>query len=382
MKKNLQQMIDNMTPDELEALGMDFKVRRIGGGKMQRIKSKTRARIGLKEHNVPCKRRVWIAYAAGAASLCVIVGLISSVGFWGGERPVMEQSGELEQTEAPGKELPKAMSVQELLAREDFAGILWGAGTSEDNVPTPDDPQGGVGDAQPLEHVTWNGIALSDELYSALTTANPDSIIAVTAENLVPNTEALENFVYNGKTYAEYFEPWAASNDAVNNMQGFCKIATRYEKWNKGEDAFWEKLHEDVADSEQLIARFFDGERFLIDRIREEIDALRAVSDQYNDAWRECCDAYFAQQTPIALLLLAENGYYVVENCGRYVVFIKVQDMQTFAKDVVVAYGEDAMQARFRFATPEELGVESVKLVPGGVQENVPENVPAIEPEA
>ena len=57
-----------------------------------------------------------------------------------------------------------------------------------------------------------------------------------------------------------------------------------------------------------------------------------------------------------------------------------------FAKDVVAAYGEDAMQARFRFATPEELGVESVKPVPGGVQENVPENmpenVPAIEPEA
>ena len=142
MKKDLQQVIDNMTPDELEALGMDFQARRIGGGKMQRIKNKTRARIGLKEQNVPCKRRVWIAYAAGAASLCVIVGLISSVGFWGGERPVTEQSGESEQTEVPGKELPKAMSVQELLAREDFAGIIWGAGTSEDNVLTPDDPLG------------------------------------------------------------------------------------------------------------------------------------------------------------------------------------------------------------------------------------------------
>lgn len=386
MKKDLQQVIDNMTPDELEALGMDFQARRIGGGKMQRIKNKTRARIGLKEQNVPCKRRVWIAYAAGAASLCVIVGLISSVGFWGGERPVTEQSGESEQTEVPGKELPKAMSVQELLAREDFAGIIWGAGTSEDNVLTPDDPQGGVGDGIPLEHVTWNGIALSDELYSALTTANPDSIIAVTAENLVPNTEALENFVYNGKTYAEYFEPWAASNDAVRNIQMFRKFATHYEKWDRGEDAFWEKLHEDVEDSEQLVARYFDGERFLIEQIREENDALKAVNDLYSDAWRECCDAYFAQQTPIALLLLAENGYYVVENCGRYVVFIKVQDMPTFAKDVVAAYGEDAMQARFRFATPEELGVESVKPVPGGVQENVPENmpenVPAIEPEA
>lgn len=386
MRKNFQQVIDNMTPDELEALGVDFKAHKIGDRKMQRIKSKTRARIGLKEQNVPCKRRAWIAYAAGAASFCVIVGLICGVGFWGGERPATEQMGESEQTESPGKELPKAMSVQELLAREDFAGILWGAGTSEDHVPTPDDPQGGVGDTQPLEHVTWNGIALSDELYFALTTANPDSIIAVTAENLVPNTEALADFAYNGKTYAEYYEPWVASNDAVNNIQRFHKFATRYETWDQGEDAFWEKLHEDVENSEQLVARYFDGERFLITEIREEIDALRAKSDQLNDAWRECCDAYFAQQTPIELLLLAESGYYVVENCGRYAVFVKVQDMPTFAKDVLAAYGEDAVQARFRFATPEELGVESVAPVPGGVPENepenVPENVPAIEPEA
>ncbi len=383
MKKNLQQIIDNITPEELDNLGVELNAQRIAGKKMRRIKNKTRAKIGLEGTVVSQKRHAWIAYVAAAASFCLVVGSICGVGFFGGERPMPEQPGGSEQTESSGKELPKAASIQDLLARGDYAGIIWGAGTTEDNVPTPDDPQGGNGDAQPLEHVMWNGIALSDELYRALTTADPDSIIAVTAENLVPNTEALEDFVYNGKTYAEYFEPWAAANDEVNNIQKFRKFATHYAKWDQGEDAFWEKLHEDIENSEQLVAQYFDGERFLIEQIREENDALQAISDQYEDAWDECCNAYFAQQTPIELLFLVENGYYVVENCGRYVVFIKVQDMPTFAKDVIAGYGEETIaQARFRFATPEELGVEGVEPVPGGVAEPVPEGIPAINPEA
>ncbi|MBQ7378910.1 MAG: hypothetical protein IJW70_04430 [Clostridia bacterium] len=371
MKMKLTKILDQATPEELDEISTFLQASEVPPECLRSIKKRVYAKAGIARH---LTGRRWFVCAIAAASLCLVVGVAFAAGRFADPFVPPVQTEESEQTEQPGKELPKALSIQDLLARGDFAGIVWGAGTPEDNMPTPDDPQGGNGDAHPLEHVMWNGIALSSELYAKVADADCDAIIAITAENLVPNNDALEDFVYNGKTYAEYFEPWVQSNDAVKRMQKFCKLATRYEKWNQGEDAFWAKLHEDIENSEQLVAQYFDGERFLIDQIREEIDALQTVRDQYKDAWHECYNAYVAQQTPIELLFLVEHGYYVVENCGRYAVFINTQDMPKFAEDIVAVYGEQAVsQARIRFATPEELGVEGVEPVPGGVAEGEPE---------
>ena len=373
MKTSLAEILDRAAPQELESVAAFLQEPEIPQETLQRIQRRVCAQTGIGGRKAS---RGWLAYVSVAASFCLIVGVILGVGLFDKGAMLPVQSGEAEQTEQteqPGKELPKALSVGELLAREDYAGIVWGKGMSEDNVPTPDGLQSGNGDGKPLEHVLWNGIALSSDLYDLVTNGDPDTILAITCENLVPNNAALEDFVYNGKVYAQYFEPWAASNQAVNNLQGFCKIATRYEKWNQGEDAFWEKLHEDVAGSEQLVAQYFDGERFLIDQIKEEIKVLQAIRDQHRDEWHACYYAFCAQQTPIELLLFVEQGYYVVENSGRFVVFVHAQDMQTFAQDVIAAYGETTVAlARFRFATPDELGIEP-EPVPGGVAEQVPE---------
>lgn len=339
------------------------------------------------------KKKTWLRWTAMAASLCLIVGAVFGFGLL--KDPGVE----------PDVEPDIAYyALSDLLSRDDFASIIWGKGSAEDDIPTVDDPElsGGENkDPQPDISVPvpddeiwaeWNGIKISVALRDMLQDLREDDLIAIGVESwvdpalLYDDYVKLDDYIFNGKTYSEIRTEYTQAQELFDALRFLKEYSSYYEDIPDGDyETFWRKLYDNVG--EETVRKYFQGTgkddgKFDTTAISDDLNACETEILQLSNAMAACRRAYAAKYSTVPdLSKMMNKGYYVVGNEGVFAVILPVGQLPQFAQAVREVYGEKVIDAvMFRMATQSELGVEVTPEgdVPiGEVEEepNIPDDV-------
>lgn len=331
------------------------------------------------------KKKTWIGWTAVAASLCLIVGALFGFG-------VLKYPG-VKPNDEPDIEY---YMLHDLLNREDFASIIWGAG--RDNTSSDEDPnQSGNGDSPDFPEdgtwTQWNGIKISTGLQSALGKLKADDLIAIGVESWADPAQMyddyvdLDDYVYNGKTYYEIRTEYAQVGELHDDLVDLKKFSSVYDEWDGEDDVeFWAKLYDIVP--EDRVLKYFQGDKkngkFDTTAISDDLNACTKQKLQLENDMAACRREYHAKFSAVPeLSQMMNKGYYVVGNNRVFAVILPVCQLTKFAEDVKEVFGHAVLDyAMFRMATRSELGVEDPlgdepAILPGGIVEepNVPNDV-------
>lgn len=332
------------------------------------------------------KKKTWIRWTAMAASFCLIIGAMFGFGI----------------LKFPGTEPDEIdpdiayYMLHDLLDRDDFASIIWGAGG--DNTSSDEDPnQSGSGDSNCFPEdgtwAEWNGIKISTALHSAINLLKADDLIAIGIESwadpalIYDDYVKLGDYVYNGKTYFEIRTGYAQAQELYHALVDLKKFSSFYDEWDgKDYEEFWAKLYDVVP--EDTILKYFQGDKtsgkFDTTAISNDLNACATEMLQLENDMATCRREYNAKFRAVPeLSRMMNKGYYVVGNNGAFAVILSVGQLPQFAEDVKEVYGEEVIDTvMFRMAMQSELGVEEPlddepAILPGGVvdEPNVPDDV-------
>lgn len=336
------------------------------------------------------KLPVWVkSSVAVAACLCIVLGVLFGSGvfpFLGTEPDVLDPDIEY-------------YMLEDLLNREDFATIIWGA--SGDNTSSDEDPSqsgGGASDCLPEDGtwVEWNSIKISSALQSAFMQLKTDDLIAIGIESwadpalIYDDYVKLDDYVYNGKTYFEIRTEYAQAQELCHALFDLKKFSNIYDEWDgKDYEEFWDKLYDAVPEDTALM--YFQGDKtngkFDTTAISDDLNACETDMLQLENDMAACRREYNTKFSAVPeLSRMMNKGYYVVGNNGAFAVILSVGQLPQFAEDVKEVYSEEVIDTvMFRMATQSELGVEEPlddepAILPGGIVEepeepNIPDDV-------
>lgn len=331
--------------------------------------------------DVTPKKKRWIRWTAMAASLCLIVGALFGFG-------LLKHSGAEPDVE------PDIVyyALHDLLGREDFASIIWGAdadNTSSDENPNQSDSAYGNNFPEDGNWVEWNGIKISTGLQSALNQLKAEELIAIGVESWADSAliVALDDYVYNGKTYYEIRTEYAQAQEQYDALVTLKKFSHYYDEWDRKDvDGFWAKLYDIVP--EDTVLKYFQGDKqngtFDTTAISDGLNAWETEKLQLENDMAACRREYHTKFSAVPeLSQMMNKGYYVVGNNRVFAVILPIGQLSQFAEDVKEVYAHEILDcAMFRMATQIELGVEDPVddepgILPGGIVEesNIPDDV-------
>lgn len=267
---------------------------------------------------------VWVRWAAMAACFALILGLgIGSFNFLGGHngklpgevsQPTLQQDTE--------KSNPNNDSVTD-------RPIIWCNTNS------------GVEDSGFIE---WNGKTITLSLYDALSDEkNKDSLIAISVGFSIDN-----NFVYNGKTLADYASEADAERLLYGKLGQLLKLgdSLKYgdalyttgtptgEKWIK-------ELYDETIETigEDIIAKYIVDGEFLAEKLEADI-AQCSENEPCRIAYDEARNAFFQVAVDQAAKTLEEqNIKYEKRNGTQLVFFITTDEFASFSLNNVSHFG-------------------------------------------
>lgn len=331
------------------------------------------------------KRKTWIRWTAMVASLCLVVGALFGFGLlkYPGVEPDVEPDIEY-------------YALHDLLNRDDFASIIWGA--SGDNTSSDEDPnQSGSGDGDYFPEdgnwVEWNGIKISTGLQSAINQLKAEDLVAIGVESwadpslIYDDYVELDDYVYNGKTYYEIRTEYAQVQEQHDALVTLKKFSNYYDEWDgKDVEEFWAKLYDIVP--EDTVLKYFQGDKatgkFDTTAISNDLNATETEKLQLENDMAACRREYHTKFSAVPeLSQMMNKGYYVVGNNRVFAVILPIGQLSQFAKDVKEVFAKEVIDTvMFRMATQNELGVgepldDEPAILPGGVVEepNIPDDV-------
>jgi hypothetical protein len=268
--------------------------------------------------------RAWLQICAMAACFALIVGL----GI-GGFNSLKEHNGDL-----PGEVLQNPTQ----------------QGTSKDNHNTDtviDNPiilWNAYSEVQDAGFTEWNGKTITLSLYDALSdTKNKDSLIAIGV-----GFEIDTNFVYNGKSLAEYALEADAERllggklgqllklgDSLKYGDALYKTGTPTgEKWAK-------ELYDETVETigKDLIAKYIVDGEFLVEKLEADIAAC-SENEPCRIAYEEALNAFYrAAVDEVVKILEEQNISYEKRNETGLVFFITADQFVSFHLDNVSHFG-------------------------------------------
>lgn len=275
--------------------------------------------------------RAWLQICAMAACLALIAGLeIGGFSFLKGHND--DLPGEVLQT-----------PTQEDTIKDNHAtdSVLWNA----------------YSEGQDAGFTEWNGKAITLSLYDALSdTKHKDSLIAIGV-----GFEIDTNFVYNGKSLAEYALEADAERllggklgqllklgDSLKYGDALYKTGTPTgEKWSK-------ELYDETVETvgKDLIAKYIVDGEFLVEKLEADIAAC-SENKQCLIAYEEARNAFCRSAVNEAVKTLAEkNIKYEIRNETGLVFFITADEFASLHLDNV---------SHFEFASKDGDGMDFVE---------------------
>lgn len=353
MKKTLSEILDKAEAEEMENLLSCAAAEPLEAQTAEKIKAKVKAKRRK-------KRPVWMPAVAVAACLCLIVGAIALTGRAPSAQPD-DPIDDLDPMPRPGM----------LMDWENYDRILWydGAGGVEafpsesyaEESPNGDDEKDDnqddighdvgddkspVGDSVTIEDVYWNGITLWSTILQAAET-DPNGILPIRATVTDQDWSALDDHVYEGRTYARIEEE-------LEVLEAYLDRLYQLDEWNelyqdlteKNESAFLRKFRmnfcyvlegtdEDIAD--WMLDKFFtSGVGFDMEAVYDVLKEKEIAMEQTYQDLQACRQAYLSENRIVPdLTALAEKGYVVVSYGGQTVILVNCTDLERFAADVV-----------------------------------------------
>ena len=267
---------------------------------------------------------VWVRWAAMAACFALIIGLgIGNFNFFKGSNG--DLPGEVIQSSTQqdtGKTDPDTDSVID-------RPIIWC------------NTNGGVEDSGFVE---WNGKTITLSLYDALSDEEiKDSLIAISVGFAIDN-----NFVYNGKTLADYTSEADAERLLYGKLGQLLKLgdSLKYgdalyttgtptgEKWAK-------ELYDETIETigEDIIAKYIVDGEFLAEKLEADI-AQCSENEPCRIAYDEARNAFFQVAVDQAVKTLEEqNIKYEKRNGTELVFFITADEFASFSLNNVSHFG-------------------------------------------
>lgn len=286
------------------------------------------SRIHQYEDNALRKRRTAMKAVASVGCLCLVA--IMGVAVWRGglidvNRPSVPEDPHIQQgtnteadtgTEAPGVDRP------------DWP-VLWS-----------DDVSGGSQDAA-LIH--WNNKMVDCSLYEALTDREYEAyILAIT-----PSAELDEQFVYLGKTLAEYDKEAEEERIWINKLYSLLKDGERLkygealyttgapngEKWDR--DLYYKIV---AGYGEELLATYIVDGEFLKEKLEADIEKYSG-QEPCREAYWAACEAYRLHFVEESIKQLDAMGYPCERTeDGQLIMFVTAEEFKTLSLEHAMLY--------------------------------------------
>ena len=318
---------------------------------------------------------IWLRFGAIAACFCLIVGVVISTG-------ILNFSDDVPDDQPNDGKEKEVLSINELLGRTDLGSIIYGGNTNvnPDKENTDIDPNAPSDDVLREE---WNGINLTKQLYDDISKLNDDTAIAIVAKSLSTEGTSLNDYEYNGKTYAQLLNDLRVAEDIYYKLVVTKEFAddylTYYNSLDKDDhevDIFWEKVYSNI-DKDFLHENNYvvDGEDpFNDEAISADLEKYEDLRSQLENDLNQCRIEYRVHNAPnIDWSKFAEKGFDVYQNEGIYIVVLPIHSMESFADCVKeVCSAELVSNTVFRYATHAELGLPTHDIPSDDGQDIVP----------
>ena len=318
---------------------------------------------------------IWLRFGAIAACFCLIVAVVISTG-------ILNFSDDVPDDQPNDGKEKEVLSINELLGRTDLGSIIYGGNTNvnPDKENTDIDPNAPSDDVLREE---WNGINLTKQLYDDISKLNDDTAIAIVAKSLSTEGTSLNDYEYNGKTYAQLLNDLRVAEDIYYKLvltQEFADdYLTYYNSLDKDDhevDFFWEKVYSNI-DKDFLHENNYvvDGEDpFNDEAISADLEKYEDLRSQLENDLNQCRIEYRVHNAPnIDWSKFAEKGFDVYQNEGIYIVVLPIHSMESFADCVKeVCSAELVSNTVFRYATHAELGLPTHDIPSDDGQDIVP----------
>ena len=268
--------------------------------------------------------RAWLQICAMAACFALIVGL----GI-GGFNSLKEHNGDL-----PGEVLQNP--TQQDTSKDNH--------TTDSVIDNPIILWNAYSEVQDAGFTEWNGKTITLSLYDALSnTKNKDSLIAIGV-----GFEIDTNFVYNGKSLAEYALEADAERllggklgqllklgDSLKYGDALYKTGTPTgEKWSK-------ELYDETVETigKDLIAKYIVDGEFLAEKLEADIAAC-SENEPCRIAYEEALNAFYRSAVDGVVKTFDEkNINYEIRNETGLVFFITADEFVSFHLDNVSHFG-------------------------------------------
>jgi len=321
---------------------------------------------------------IWLRFGAIAACFCLIVGVVISTG-------ILNFSDDVPDDQPNDGKEKEVLSINELLGRTDLGSIIYGGNTNvnPDKENTDIDPNAPSDDVLREE---WNGINLTKQLYDDISKLNDDTAIAIVAKSLSTEGTSLNDYEYNGKTYAQLLNDLRVAEDIYYKLVVTKEFAddylTYYNSLDKDDhevDIFLEKVYSNI-DKDFLHENNYvvDGEDpFNDEAISADLEKNEDLRSQLENDLNQCRIEYRVHNAPnIDWSKFAEKGFDVYQNEGIYIVVLPIHSMESFADCVKeVCSAELVSNTVFRYATHAELGLPTHDIPSDDGQDIVPSDV-------
>ena len=321
---------------------------------------------------------IWLRFGAIAACFCLIVGVVISTG-------ILNFSDDVPDDQPNDGKEKEVLSINELLGRTDLGSIIYGsnANVNPDKENTDIDPNAPSDDVLCEE---WNGINLTKQLYDDISKLNDDTAIAIVAKSLSSEGTSLNDYEYNGKTYAQLLNDLRVAEDIYYKLVLTKEFAddylTYYNSLDKDDhevDIFWEKVYSNI-DKDFLHENNYvvDGEDpFNDEAISADLEKYEDSRSQLENDLNQCRIEYRVHNAPnIDWSKFAEKGFDVYQNEGIYIVVLPIHSMESFADCVKeVCSAELVSNTVFSYATHAELGLPTHDIPSDDGQDIVPSDV-------
>lgn len=321
---------------------------------------------------------IWLRFGAIAACFCLIVGVVISTG-------ILNFSDDVPDDQPNDGKEKEVLSINELLGRTDLGSIIYGGNTNvnPDKENTDIDPNAPSDDVLREE---WNGINLTKQLYDDISKLNDDTAIAIVAKSLSTEGTSLNDYEYNGKTYAQLLNDLRVAEDIYYKLVVTKEFAddylTYYNSLDKDDhevDIFWEKVYSNI-DKDFLHENNYvvDGEdSFNDEAISADLEKYEDLRSQLENDLNQCRIEYRVHNASnIDWSKFAEKGFDVYQNEGIYIVVLPIHSMESFADCVKeVCSAELVSNTVFRYATHAELGLPTHDIPSDDGQDIVPSDV-------
>ena len=387
MKKTLNHIFDEANANEIDNLVKQNAVSEVSADTLSSIKDKVYTKTNLKKE-IKTPKSVWLRFGAIAACFCLIVGVVFATG-------ILNFSDDVPGDQHNDGKKKEVLSLNELHGRTDFDSIVWGddVNLNPDQDNTDIDPVvPGDGDNNSLLYdgawTEWNGIKITKQLYGGISKLDANTVIAIVAKSLNTTASSLNNYEYNGKTYAQLLNELSEAEDMYYKLVMIKDFAdyylTNYDRLFKDDheaEQFWQKVYFNV-DKDFLHENNYvvDGEDPFNDEvITNDLNRYEVLRKQLENDINLCRIEYRVKNAPnIDWSKFAEKGFDVYQNEGPYIVVISIHSMESFADCVKeVCSAELVSNTVFRYATHAELGLptpdipsdDGQDIVPGGVND-------------